>query len=161
MTQTVSIEEALIYVMVSMSAADRMMTDSELLKIGEEVQTLPVFADFEEGRLIQISRDCTELLSEGGIDAVLKVVHESLPERLYETAYALAIEVAAADLQVEQDELQFLLLLRDELELDRLHVGAIEHSALCPLPEEIELGPAGQIHPHPPRDFATIPMVAL
>lgn len=129
MTKTVSPQEALIYVMVSMSAADRTMTDSELLKIGEEVQTLPVFEDFEDSRLVQVSRDCSEILAEGGIDMVLQVVHASLPEKLYETAYALAVEVAAADLQVEQDELQFLLLLRDELELDRLHVGAIEHSA--------------------------------
>lgn len=129
MTKVVSPEEALIYVMVSMSAADRTMTDSELLKIGEEVQTLPVFKDFEEARLVPISRDCSDLLAEGGVDAVLQVVRASLPEKLYETAYALAIEVAAADLQVEQDELQFLLMLRDELELDRLHVGAIEHSA--------------------------------
>ena len=129
MTQTVSPEEALIYVMVSTSAADRTMTDSELLKIGEEVQTLPVFADFEEGRLVQVARDCSELLADGGVDLVLQVVHASLPEKLRETAYALAVEVAAADLQVEQDELQFLLMLRDELELDRLHVGAIEHSA--------------------------------
>lgn len=129
MVKAVSPEEALIYVMVSMSAADRTMTDSELLKIGEEVQTLPVFQDFEKARLVPVSRDCSDLLAEGGVDLVLQVVHESLPEKLYETAYALAIEVAAADLQVEQDELQFLLMLRDELELDRLHVGAIEHSA--------------------------------
>ncbi len=129
MTKSVSPEEALIYVMVSTSAADRTMTDSELLKIGEEVQTLPVFNEFESSRLIQVSRDCSELLAEGGVDLVLQVVRASLPERLRETAYALAVEVAAADFQVDQDELQFLLMLRDELELDRLHVGAIEHSA--------------------------------
>ncbi|WP_319533148.1 tellurite resistance TerB family protein [uncultured Cohaesibacter sp.] len=129
MTKTVSPEEALVYVMVTTSAADRTMTDSELMKIGEEVQTLPVFSDFDEARLVQVSRDCTDLLAEGGVDLVLQVIHASLPEKLRETAYALAVEVAAADLQVEQDELQFLLMLRDELELDRLHVGAIEHSA--------------------------------
>ena len=129
MTKTVSPEEALVYVMVTTSAADRTMTDSELMKIGEEVQTLPVFSDFDGARLVQVSRDCTDLLAEGGVDLVLKVIHKSLPEKLRETAYALAVEVAAADLQVEQDELQFLLMLRDELELDRLHVGAIEHSA--------------------------------
>ena len=73
MTKVVSPEEALIYVMVSMSAADRTMTDSELLKIGEEVQTLPVFQDFEEARLVPVSRDCSELLADGGVDAVLKL----------------------------------------------------------------------------------------
>lgn len=129
MTKTVTPEEALIYVMVSTSAADRTMTDSELMKIGEEVQTLPAFANFDHERLVPVSRDCSDLLAQGGVDLVLQVVRESLPDKLRETAYALAVEVAAADLQVEQDELQFLLMLRDELELDRLHVGAIEHSA--------------------------------
>ena len=45
-------------------------------------------------------------------------------------SYVLAmIEVAAADLHVEQEELRFLQMLRDRLELDKLLVAAIERSA--------------------------------
>ena len=50
-------------------------------------------------------------------------------DRLHETAYALAVEVAAADLHVEQEELRFLQMLRDRLDLDSLTVAAIERGA--------------------------------
>ena len=36
---------ALVYVMVTISAVDRTMTDDELARIGEIVSNLPVFAD--------------------------------------------------------------------------------------------------------------------
>ena len=51
------------------------------------------------------------------------------PPRLYETLYACAVEVAAADLHVEQEELVFLQMLRDDLDIDPLVVAAIERSA--------------------------------
>ena len=40
-----------------------------------------------------------------------------------------AVEVAAADLHVEQEELRFLQMLRDRLGLDTLTVAAIERGA--------------------------------
>jgi hypothetical protein len=49
-----------------------------------------------------------------------------LPKKLRETAYALALEVAAADLDVKPEEMRFLDMLRDSLELDKLTTAAIE-----------------------------------
>lgn len=130
MTETISHHHALIYTMVTISAADRTMTDSELLKIGDLVQTLPVFRDFESDRLVETAEACGEILQgDNGLDAVLDLVAASLPRALHETAYALAVEVAAADMRVEQEELRFLQLLRDRLAIDDLAVAAIEHSA--------------------------------
>ncbi len=122
--------EALIYVMVTLSAADRTMTDKELLKIGDIVRHVPIFADFAPGRLVAVAEECgRRLQGEDGLEKMLDLVAESLPQRLYETAYALAIEVAAADLHVEQEVLRFLQMLRDRLDLDELAVAAIERSA--------------------------------
>ncbi|MBL4784945.1 MAG: tellurite resistance TerB family protein [Cohaesibacteraceae bacterium] len=130
MTTSVSLHEALIYVMVTMSAADRTMTDSEFRKIGEEVQNLPLFEDFSNDRLVGVAEDCGTLLSKDeGLDGVLNIVANSLPEKFYETAYALAVEVAAADLHVEQEELRYLEMLRDRLNISSLAIAAIEHSA--------------------------------
>jgi tellurite resistance protein len=126
----VSPHEALIYAMVTLSAADRTMTDRELRKIGDIVQTVPIFQDFEKERLVRVAEACGVLLQdEDGLDAILNLIATSLPPRLCETAYALAIEVAAADLHVEQEELRFLQMLRDRLDLDKLAVAAIERSA--------------------------------
>jgi len=53
----------------------------------------------------------------------------SLPKHLHETAYALAVEVAAADLHLEQTELRLLQVLRQKMNIDRLACAAIEHGA--------------------------------
>jgi tellurite resistance protein len=128
--KTVSAHEALIYAMVTLAAADRTMTDSELRKIGDIVRTLPVFLDFEIDRLVGVAEACGAILQdEDGLDRILDTIATALPPRLYETAYALAVEVAAADLHVEQEELRFLQMLRDRLDLDKLTVAAIERGA--------------------------------
>jgi len=130
MSQTVSHHEALIYVMVTISAVDRTMTDLELLRIGDIVQTTPVFRDFESEQLVRVSEECgAKLQNEQGLTDVLQIVADSLPPKLYETAYALAVDVAAADLHVEQEELRFLQMLRDRLDLTKLSIAAIEHGA--------------------------------
>jgi tellurite resistance protein len=129
MAKSVSHHEALIYTMVTVSAADRTMTDRELMKIGDIVNTLPVFRDFDSEQLVHVAEACgTILQADDGLDAVLAVIAASVPHRLYDTAYALAVEVAAANLHVEQEVLRFLQLLRDALDLDKLTVAAIERS---------------------------------
>ena len=133
MTRTakaISPQEALIYAMVTLSAADRTMTDRELKKIGDVVQTLPVFADFDREKLVPAAEACgTILQDDDGLDKVLDIIAAVVPAKLHETAYALAVALAAADLHVEQEELRFLQMLRDRLDLDRLAVAAIERSA--------------------------------
>jgi len=130
MPRPIGHHEALIYVMVTVSASDRSMTDNELRKIGDMVRQVPVFVDFDQERLVHVAEECgRRLQGDDGLDQILGIIAEALPERLYETAYALAVEVAAADLHVEQEELRFLQILRDHLELDKLAVAAIERSA--------------------------------
>ncbi|TCT13226.1 tellurite resistance protein TerB [Tepidamorphus gemmatus] len=130
MAKKVSPEEALIYMMVTMSAADRAMTDNELRRIGGIVQRLPVFRGFDIERLVAVAEDCGEILNDDdGLDEVLRVITQSLPARLYDTAYALAVDVAAADLDVGQEELRLLQIVRDRLGLDPLVCAAIERGA--------------------------------
>lgn len=123
-------QDALIYIMVTVSAADARMTDAELSSIGNLVHRLPVFTGFDVDTVPEIAERCYELLTkDDGLDRILDIAHQALPEKLYETAYALAVEVAAADLHVEQEELAFLQLMRDLWNLDELSVAAIERSA--------------------------------
>ncbi|PST23421.1 Tellurite resistance protein TerB [Rhizobium sp. JAB6] len=132
MNKPLSAHEALIYVMVLASAVDRTMNDRELSRIGELIHALPVFRGFDDEKLISVSRDCAKLLSGSeGLDIVLETVRDTLPARLYDTAYALAVEVASADLSVKAEELRLLSLLRDRLGLDKLTCAAIERSAIA------------------------------
>ena len=127
MTEPLNHHAALIYVMVTMSAVDRTMTDAELSRIGEIVSNLPVFADFDQEDLVKTAETCGEVLGEdGGLDRVLVLVKSALPKKLRETAYALALEVAAADREVKAEEARFLDMLRDSLDLDKLTTAGIE-----------------------------------
>lgn len=130
MTKPISAHTVLIYLMVTMSAVDRSMSDNELRKIGTIVQSLPVFDDFDPERLVTVAEECGAILSEeNGLDVIFSLVKETLPAHLYETAYALAVEVAAADVTVQQEEIRLLQLLRDTLDIEALTAAAIERGA--------------------------------
>jgi tellurite resistance protein len=121
---------ALVYTMVLVSAADSNMTDSELSTIGEIVSHLPVFADYDREQLPKAAQACAELLSEDdGLEKVIKKIVAGLPAKLKETAYAIALDVAAADGAATQEELRLLEMLRHRLAVGRLPAAAIERGA--------------------------------
>lgn len=125
-----SAQQALIHIMVTMSAADRSMTDNELQKIGNIVRNLPVFHDYDPERLVEDARNCGAILQEtDGLNRIIANAIASIPENMHETIYALAVEVAAADLVVGQEELRLLQMLRDALDMDKLICAAIERGA--------------------------------
>jgi len=100
-------QEALIYLMVITSASDRDMTDTELARIGDVVRSWPVFADFDENRLVRVAQDCQKLLQEpAGLEGVLALAAKAIPPRLHDTAYAAALEVATVDLEMRLEEVR-------------------------------------------------------
>lgn len=130
MSQRISPPEALIYAMVTVSAADRTITTEELDRIGSIVRELPPFHDFTRNWLADTAQQCGSLLRKpDGIHQVLAVIKSSLPPRLYETAYVLCAEVAASDLSVHADETHFMELLAAALDLDRSTCAALERGA--------------------------------
>ena len=132
MTKQVTVHEALIYVMVMISAADGRMPDIELKRIGRLASFLPVFEGFDSDSIIEVSRDIQEILAgPEGMDIALEIVKDTLPPRLHDTAYSLAVEIATADLHLDATEIRFLQMLRVRLELDKLTAAAIERSAIA------------------------------
>lgn len=116
--------------MVTMSAVDSQMDETELLRIGDLVKFLPVFNGYNPDHLVTTAAECGDKLrGENGLQDVLNIVSEALPLHLYDTAYALAVDVAAADMDIVQEELRFLQMLRDKLDLDKLTIAAIEYTA--------------------------------
>ena len=132
MTGTISTEQALIYTMVTMSGVEGKINAIELAEIRQLVQTLPIFRDFDEHRLMMVAQEAGDILQENeGLNAILGLVKAALSPKLRETAYALAVEVAASDLAVGKEELRFLAMLRDALGLDKLVTAALERSAIA------------------------------
>ena len=123
-------QDALVAVMIAVSASNEDIRTAELIKIQSAVNMLPVFAEFDVDHLKSISQVVFDLFEqEDGLDALFGLVREALPERLFETAYALACDVAAADGTLDEAELRLLEEIRYELNIDRLHAAAIERGA--------------------------------
>ncbi len=123
-------QDSLIAVMMAVSLSDGQVGTAELLRIEEIVNHLPIFADYDTDRIKGVSNAVFDMMSEeDGLDALFGLVRENLPERLSETAYAMACDVAAADATLRDAELRILEEIRYELNLDRLHAAAIERGA--------------------------------
>jgi tellurite resistance protein len=132
MPGTISNQQALIYVMVMMSAVEGRMATEEVAEMDLLIRTLPAFKGFDRARLVTIVQECGDILEDTeGMNTVLGLITAQLPAKLKETAYALAVEVAASDLVVGKEELRFLAILRDALGLDKLVTAAIERSAIA------------------------------
>ena len=122
--------DTLVAIMIAISASDENIRTSELVTIERIINHLPAFADFDMARLKDISNGVFDMFAdEDGLDIFWDVVRTTLPERLQETAYAMACDVAVADGKVIQDELELLAEMRHELNIDRLAADAIERGA--------------------------------
>ncbi|MEM7404487.1 MAG: tellurite resistance TerB family protein [Pseudomonadota bacterium] len=123
-------QDALVALMVTTSAADERMGAPELLSISRMIDGLPVFEDYDEERVRHISEMVFDMLeADDGLDAIVGLAHDALPEQLRETAYALACDVVAADGQANIHELRWLEMLRHRIGVGRLPAAAIERGA--------------------------------
>ena len=129
-SNVLSTQDCLVALMVAVSASDEDIRTAELVKIQSNVNMLPVFAGYDIDRMNTVSQTVFDLYElEDGLDALFGLIRENLPERLFETAYALACDVAAADGMLAESELRLLEEMRYELNIDRLHAAAIERGA--------------------------------
>ncbi|MEO8882749.1 MAG: tellurite resistance TerB family protein [Devosia sp.] len=123
-------QDALIYLMVVAASSDSAMSDRELARTAELIAQLPVFDGYDRTRLPQVANECVDLINGAhDIEDVLAMALAAIPKRLQDTAYTLAVEIAAVDLRLEQEELRLLEMIRDRLDLDRLVTAAIEAAA--------------------------------
>lgn len=134
MTQTnphaLSPQDCLVALMIAISASDENIRTAELVKIQSAVNNLPIFADYDIDRMNIVAQIVFDLFEqEDGLDALFGLIRDDLPERLFETGYALACDVAAADGKLAEQELRLLEEIRYELNIDRLHAAAIERGA--------------------------------
>lgn len=129
-TPSMTAQDSLVALMIAVSAADENIRTAELVQISNIVNNLPIFATYDPDKLPIISRTVFDLLEqEDGLDALFGLIRDALPEPLYETAYAMACDVAAADGKISGPEGRMLEEIREELMIDRLHAAAIERGA--------------------------------
>jgi tellurite resistance protein len=123
-------QDCLIAVMIATSASDLDVGTAELVSIQRIVNHMPIFADYDVDHMSSISDTVFSMFEQDdGLDALFGVLRSYLPQKLHETAYALACDVAAADGKLDQAELELLAEMRYQLDISRLHAAAIETGA--------------------------------
>ncbi len=123
-------EDTLVAIMMAVTASDGTIHTSQLVSIERMVNHLPVFKDYKIERIKEVSHTVFDVLAEeDGLDILWDTVRTNLPERLFDTAYAMACDVTAADGTAHETELQLLADMRYELNIDRLLAAAIETGA--------------------------------
>ena len=131
-------QEALVYLMVIVSASDRDMRDEELARIGAITRTMPVFDGFEHTHTLAVAQECQRLLhEEAGFEGLLDMIAEVLEPALRETAYVLAVDIAAADHSLRMEEARVLDIVRERFGIDPTtsetidRVASIRHRTLA------------------------------
>ncbi len=128
--QPLSPQDALVAVMIATSVSDETVRTAELVTIDRIVNHLPVFGHYDADRTRLVANLVFDLFEEeDGLTALFGIVREALPQRLHETAYAMACDVAASDGLLDEAELRMLEEIRYELNIPRLHAAAIEQGA--------------------------------
>ncbi len=123
-------EDTLVAIMMAVTASDGTIHTAQLVSIERMVDHLPVFKDYKIERIKDVSNTVFDVLAEeDGLDILWETVRANLPERLLDTAYAMACDVTAADGSAHETELQLLADMRYELNIDRLLAAAIEAGA--------------------------------
>ena len=129
-TTILSPQDALVAIMIAEGTSHRGVTKIEFASIIKIIEHLPIFKDYDASRVKIIAETVYDIFEEeDGLAALFGLIKVSLPEHLFETAYALACDVAAADGRLKEIELQLLREIRYELNIDRLHGAAIERGA--------------------------------
>ncbi|WP_238365962.1 tellurite resistance TerB family protein [Mesobacterium pallidum] len=130
MSHPLSPQDCLVALMIAVSVSDENIRTAELVKIESDVGNLPIFGNYDADRIKDMAKIVFDLFEqEDGLDALFGLVRANLPERLFETGYALACDVAAADGKTAETELRLLEEIRYELNIDRLHAAAIERGS--------------------------------
>ena len=127
--QCMTPEDALIAIMIAVSYSDGKVFGSELQAIEHFVDYTPIFTEYDVGRIATVKKIVVEMLGEdGGHAGLLEMLWPVFHENLFETAYAFACDIAAADGNIDESEIQFLIDLRNHLDIDNLGSAAIRRT---------------------------------
>lgn len=126
---SMGVHDAIVGIMILSSMSDGEVRDSELEVIANVIDHFPIFANYDPSNIRRVFTYIEGFLSTAdGLERFLIFVRGVLPPKVHETAYLIACEVVVADGKLKQSELRLLEEIAYHLELDPLHVAAIERS---------------------------------
>ncbi|HEY3420803.1 MAG TPA: tellurite resistance TerB family protein [Methanomassiliicoccales archaeon] len=101
-------EEAFAAVGFAAIAADGVITEEEARGFIVGLSRMKIFANFSDKDMNAMLNKLVNTIKKNGLDGLVKMANESLPEDMKQTAFAVATDLAFADGDVDQTERDIL-----------------------------------------------------
>jgi len=123
-----SFEICILQLLYLTALSDGELAPIELESIKAKLVTYPLLKTISSNRREKVLSDLLGTLKDKSTDDLLDEINQGIPSNLKETAYALALEVCAKDLDMHKSELVFMKKVAKIFNLDKEIVNALRKS---------------------------------
>ena len=114
-------------IIIAAVASDQTLSEEELKFMPVLFSRMRLFRDWSTAQYDELFNKLFQVLKHQGFAAFLNICISSLPKKLRQTAFAVAVDIVLADSTVNREEKDFLYELQKKLGLDtRLATKIIE-----------------------------------
>lgn len=113
--EKLSKEEAFAAVSLVTIAADGVITEEEVRSMFVHLYRMKMFAGFNDKQFSNMLSKLANIVRKQGLEALVAMSRESLPENLKATAFAVATDLALADGDIAEEEKKLLTKVQQSL----------------------------------------------
>ena len=110
-------EEAFAAVSLVAIAADGVITEEEARGMFVQFYRMRTFAGYNDNQMSSMLNKLINIIKKQGLDALVGLAKESLPENMRATAFAVATDLALADGEIAEEEKKLLTKVQQSLGL--------------------------------------------
>ena len=110
-------EEAFSAVSLVSVAADGVITEEEARGLFVQLYRMKMFSGYNDNQMSSMFNKLINIIKKKGMDALVVMAKESLPEDMKATAFAVATDLALADGEIAEEEKKLLTKIQQSLEI--------------------------------------------
>lgn len=107
-SSTLSIPESVAGICLVAVCADGDLSTEEIDVLLSSLTRLKMFRSYSSDVMVRMLNRLISVIKRQGLNALLEMVLQSLPQDLYETSFAIAVDLVLADGEVTEEEEQLL-----------------------------------------------------
>ena len=108
-------EEAFVAVSLVSVAADGVITEEEARGLFVQLYRMKMFSGYNDNQMSSIFNKLINIIKKKGMDSLVVMAKESLPEDMKATAFAVATDLALADGEIAGEEKKLLTKIQQSL----------------------------------------------
>lgn len=108
-------EEAFSAVSLVSVAADGVITEEEARGLFVQLYRMKMFSGYNDNQMSSMFNKLINIIKKKGMDALVVMAKESLPEDMKATAFAVATDLALADGEIAEEEKKLLTKIQQSL----------------------------------------------